>query len=314
MERRALTQLAGCDPRDISRDPLNRPRKALELAARRDYKATGLDRFQVVAGETKKAGELPLKVKERHRCLKRLLRLVGERVRLLGADSVATDSAKILPMLSKEKQRFVVVGLLWLWCAILIGYRIHLAPDGLALGLVWNLFLASVPLLWSSAFATALRRGRGLLAGAFFCLWLLFFPNAPYLLTDLLHLAPRPFVPLWFLLAMLLSCAGTGTLLGYLSLIHVHTVVEEKWGQTTGWIVVAGSLLLCGFGIYLGRFLRWNSWDVFTKPVQLLRSVAGQFVDAGPYPHPAGVTLIFGVGLLIGYLGLRVVGASAPSK
>ena len=268
----------------------------------------------IISEEPKKIGETLLKVKETHRFAKEPLRFGGERARLLGCRFPAANPAEFSMNLSKEKQRLAVVGLLWLWCALLIGYRIHLAPDGLALGLLWNLFLASVPLLWSSAFASAMRRGRGLLAGACFFLWLLFFPNAPYLLTDLLHLAPRPFVPLWFLLAMLLSCAGTGALLGYLSLMRVHCAVEEKWGQATGWVVVAASLLLCGFGIYLGRFLRWNSWDAFTKPVQLLRSVAGQFVDAGSYPHPAGVTLIFGVGLFIGYLGLRVVAASAPAR
>jgi uncharacterized membrane protein len=217
-------------------------------------------------------------------------------------------------MLSKEKQPLAVVGLLWLWCAALIGFRIHLASDGLAVALLWNLFLATVPLVWSWAFASAMQRHRPVLAGACFLLWLLFFPNAPYLLTDLIHLGPRPSVPLWFLLAMLLSCAGAGTLLGFLSLGHIHTVVEQKWGRASGWAVVAGSLLLCGFGIYLGRFLRWNSWDAFTHPLRLLRSIAGQFVDSGPYPHPVPVTLVFGVGLLIGYLGLRVVAASTSTS
>jgi uncharacterized membrane protein len=143
------------------------------------------------------------------------------------------------------------------------------------------------------------------LAGVFFSLWLLFLPNAPYILTDLIHLVPlasQPDVPLWLLLAMLLSCAGTGTLLGYLSLMQIHSAVEQNFGRTAGWSVAIGSLTLCGFGIYIGRFLRWNSWDAFANPISLLKSVAGQFIDAGPHPHPAGVTLVFGMGLLIGYL------------
>ena len=215
---------------------------------------------------------------------------------------------------SLQKQRLAVVTLLWSWCLALIAYRMYRAYDGLAIGLLWNLFLASVPLVWSSAFASALERGRILRAGVFFFLWLLFFPNAPYLLTDLIHLGPRPHVPLWFLLAMLLSCAGAGTLLGYLSLIAVHTAVDAKWGKVTGWAVVVSSLLLCGFGIYLGRFLRWNSWDAFTHPIRLVKSIIGQFLNSGPHPHPVPVTLIFGIGLLVGYLGVRVVGASVPSK
>lgn len=212
--------------------------------------------------------------------------------------------------LSNEKQRIAIVALLWLWCTALIAYRIYLAADSLAVGLLWNLFLASVPLVWSAAFATAIERSRRLLAGVYFFLWLIFFPNAPYLLTDLIHLAPRPHVPLWFLLAMLLSCAGAGTLLGYLSLIRVHRVVEGRWGAVVGWAVVTVSLMLCGFGIYVGRFLRWNSWDALTNPLRLFKSLTAQFINSGPHPHPIPVTLVFGFGLLVGYLGLRVVAAS----
>ncbi len=208
---------------------------------------------------------------------------------------------------SPEKQRFVIVSLLLLWCIALITYRIHLAYDWLAVGLLWNLFLATVPLLWSSAFRLSIARGRLFWAAAYFFLWLLFFPNAPYLLTDLIHLGPRPHVPLWYLLAMLLSCAGTGTLFGYLSLLDIHTVVERRWGETVGWSVVATSLMLCGFGIYLGRFLRWNSWDAFTHPIRLMNSIVGHSVSSVPHPNPLSVTLVFGIGLLIGYLGLRVV-------
>jgi uncharacterized membrane protein len=209
--------------------------------------------------------------------------------------------------LSAQKQRLAVVALLLLWCVALITYHIYVVADRLMFWLLWNLFLATVPLLWSSAFETFIQRNRPVVAAIFFSLWLLFLPNAPYILTDLIHLAPRPQVPLWYVLALLLSCAGAGTLLGYFSLLQVHTVVEAKFGKTTGWAVAAGSLMLCGFGIYVGRFLRWNSWDAFTNPMRLARSVLGQFVDPGPHPHPLAVTLVFGTGLIIGYLALRVV-------
>ena len=218
--------------------------------------------------------------------------------------------------ISNEKQQFAIAGLLLFWCAALLGYRLYCSFDRLAVALMWNLFLAVVPLFWSSAFQAANARGHRVLAGFCFALWLLFLPNAPYLLTDLIHLAPRPHfgVPLWYVLAMLLFCAGTGTLLGYLSLINVHLVVEQKFGKTAGWIVAGASLMLCGFGIYLGRFLRWNSWDAFTHPIQLLKAVIGQFIDAGPHPRPLDVTLIYGVGLIIGYLALRVVAASTRTE
>ena len=216
--------------------------------------------------------------------------------------------------ISIRQQRLAIVGALLLWCTALIWYRIYLASglhhtigEKAGLGLLWNLFLATVPLLWSSAFQTATIRQRPVWAGIFFCLWLLFLPNAPYILTDLIHLAPRPHVPLWFILALLLSCAGTGAMLGYLSILDVHAVVEEKFSKTTGWAVAISSLLLCAFGIYLGRFLRWNSWDALANPLQLLRSIVRQFIDPSVHPHPLGVTVVFGLGLILGYLALRVV-------
>lgn len=211
---------------------------------------------------------------------------------------------------SSAKQRLAIVAALLLWCTALLTYRISIAPDGLSVGLWWNLFLALVPLMFSSALKAAHEAKQPFLAAFYFVVWLLFFPNAPYILTDLVHFRAIPGVPPWFLLAMLLSCAGAGTLFGYLSLIDVHIVAQRKFGVTIGWIIACGSLMLCGFGIYLGRFLRWNSWNAFNRPFELLKAVVGQFVDAGPHPNPLAVTLVYGVGLIIGYLALRVIAAA----
>jgi uncharacterized membrane protein len=209
--------------------------------------------------------------------------------------------------LSPARQRLAIVAVLLLWCTTLLTYRIYISPDMLSVGLWWNLFLAVVPLMCSSALKAAHENKRPFLAALYFVVWLLFFPNAPYILTDLVHYRIIPGVPSWFLLAMLLSCAGAGTLFGYLSLIDVHAVAQRKFGVTIGWIVICGALILCGFGIYIGRFLRWNSWNAFNRPLELLREVMGQFVDAGPHPNPLAVTLVYGVGLIIGYLALRVI-------
>ena len=218
--------------------------------------------------------------------------------------------------LTQAQQTISGIALLLLWCVGLLAYRSYLTPqafvggDKFTRGMLWNLFLAVVPLLWSLAFQAASARNRPASAASFFCLWLLFLPNAPYLFTDLIHLHSSPNVPLWYVLAVLMSCAGTGTLLGYLSLSQVHKVVEQKHGKKMGWTVAAGSLLLCGFGIYLGRSLHWNSWDVFVHPRQLLSTLAGQVIHPGGQPNPIAVTLVFGVGLMVGYIALRVLSAS----
>ena len=216
--------------------------------------------------------------------------------------------------LSPNYQRLIIAALLLLWSVALVVHRPHLAKDKSADGLLWNLFLAAVPLLWSSAFRWSFEGRRFLLSPVFFVLWLLFFPNAPYLLTDLIHLGPRPDIPVWSVLFMLLSCAGTGTMLGYLSLGDIHGAIEQKLGKATGWTVAVLSLMLCGFGIYVGRFLHWNSWNAFNHPIRLFYSLSGQFSNPGTSPHPASVTLIFGVGLLLGYMALRVVALPSSSK
>lgn len=216
--------------------------------------------------------------------------------------------------LSPEKQRLAVVGLLLLWCIALNFFGFYLAPASLGLGLLWNLFLAAVPVVWSAAFQSACSKEQNFKAFAFFVLWLLFFPNAPYLLTDLVHLRPTVGIPSWYLLAMLLSYAGAGTMLGYLSLIHVHNAIQQRLGELTGWMVAISSLLLCGFGIYVGRFLRWNSWNAFNDPLNLLKDVAGRMSNPGEHPHPLAVTLVYATGLIIGYLSLRIFAASASSR
>jgi uncharacterized membrane protein len=215
--------------------------------------------------------------------------------------------------MSADAPRWTLPGVLTLWCAALIVLRMERSGSLLYGFLLWNLFLAWIPWLAARAFRASSRRHSPRLPRlGWLTLWLLFLPNAPYLLTDLLHLAPRPAVPLWYDLALLFSCAGTGLLLGYVSLLEVQGTVEEQLGRTAGWMVAAGSLFLSGFGIYLGRFLRRNSWDPFTDPAGLFLDIADRLLHPASYPRTYGVTLIFGIGLLLGYAALRVASSERP--
>ena len=139
--------------------------------------------------------------------------------------------------------------------------------------------------------------------------WLLFLPNAPYILTDLVHLGVRPPVPLWYDLAVLLSAAGVGLLAGYVSLADVHDVVARRWGGAVGWALAVVALFLGAFGIYLGRVLRWNSWDVLAAPGGVARSVLGPVLNPGAYPVAVVITLVFGGMLTAGYVALRSIAA-----
>ncbi len=168
----------------------------------------------------------------------------------------------------------------------------------------WNLLLAWIPLVcaagaWLLQGRAARVRWRTLpLLG----LWLLFFPNAPYILTDLMHLAPRQGVPLWYDLLLLLSYAWNGLILGFVSLWVVHGLLQRWFGPLVGWLGATGCLLAGAVGIYLGRFERWNSWDLLTQPEPILRSLLGGLLYPMQHIYQIGV-----IGLLAGLLAVMYV-------
>ncbi|HRQ38488.1 MAG TPA: DUF1361 domain-containing protein [Chloroflexota bacterium] len=134
--------------------------------------------------------------------------------------------------------------------------------------LVWNLILAWLPFLFATV--VIMFHGKHYVTIFFAILWLLFFPNALYIVTDLLHLRPRVDVPLWYDMILLFSFALTGLCLGFASLSLLQSRVAAHWGHRVGWLFALAAMALAGLGVYIGRFLRWNSWDVFSSPTSLL--------------------------------------------
>jgi uncharacterized membrane protein len=162
--------------------------------------------------------------------------------------------------------------------------------------LPWNLFLAWIP--WFAALGFAAARGPAALAASG-ALWLLFLPNAPYLVTDLVHLRPRIGVPHWYDVLLFGAFALAGCVLGWASLEVVHRRVARALGAPGAAAVVAIVLFLTGFGVYLGRFLRWNSWDVVTRPVALAAEAAAALATARALVFSALFGLFVGVGYLV---------------
>ena len=185
----------------------------------------------------------------------------------------------------------------------------------------WNLFLAWVPFVLSLCVATVHDRGgpRPLL-WAFAAGWLLFLPNAPYILTDFIHLGRVGGAPLWFDAALIGTFATAGMALGLGSLLVVHHVVEARAGRVVGWAVAVGSLVLSAIGVYLGRFPRFNSWDVITDPHGLVGVVLQRLADplGNPFLLRFGVvmsSLLLGSYLLAWVVGRGVLGpARGPAR
>jgi uncharacterized membrane protein len=181
--------------------------------------------------------------------------------------------------------------------------------------LVYNLFLAWLPLVFALLASEYSRKSakpnwRFLsLAGA----WLLFFPNAPYIFTDLVHLSTWFYGHFWADLALILMCALTGLVLGFLSLYLMHSIVTKMYGPITGWAFIAVAAGLGSFGIYLGRFLRFNSWDVFSKPSQLYHGLgdwAGHYMYHG---FSIAFLVLFAAFLFVTYLMLYALTHLSPA-
>lgn len=197
----------------------------------------------------------------------------------------------------------------------LVGARVVYTRNIMYAFLVWNLFLAWLPLVFALFASDEFQGGTSRswrflsLAGA----WLLFFPNAPYIFTDLIHLRTRFFQHFWVDLTLILLCAVTGLVLGFVSLFLMHSVVTRVFGRLTGWVFIAAVTGVSGFGIYLGRFMRFNSWDVLFKPVELYRGIGNLSANRLMNPNPLAFPVLFATFLFISYLMLYALTHLKPA-
>ena len=168
---------------------------------------------------------------------------------------------------------------------------------------VWNLFLAIIPLLISRQ----LNRLKRLNAGALFLLiwWLLFLPNAPYIITDIFHYYERPPVPKWFDLLLVTSAAWNGLIIGIVSLLQVEEFLTKCLSSLKVSLVMAAAIISCAFGIYVGRFMRFNSWDILTNPIVLLRQVGGRVLYPQHHLGTWAFTVLFATLLWLVYQTLK---------
>ena len=221
----------------------------------------------------------------------------------------------------RQFQLFLLLSLSTIYCFALVGMRLHhlkfdfsqiqsthdlakLRGTTTFLFLIWNLFLAWIPYFIALALESAFQWSKSKwLALLMLISWLLFFPNAPYILTDLLHLKSRHPVPFWYDLMLFISFAWTGLLLGLLSLYEVQLFSKRRLDSTVSWILITSAIFLCSFGIYLGRCLRWNSWNILTNPLSLCQDILLSLTDS----MAIKITLVFSGFLMIVYLTLNAL-------
>jgi uncharacterized membrane protein len=179
--------------------------------------------------------------------------------------------------------------------------------------IAWNLFLAWLPLGFAYL---ALQPGATprLVRLVFGLAWLLFLPNAPYLITDIGHLHRGDQVPLVFDVVLLFSAAMCGLVLGLVSLRYVLAAVARRLGAWPSRLVGLAVLAATGFGIYLGRYLRWNSWDVLVRPLALARDVWLHVRHPLQHWQAWALVLLFAALLTLAYGALMTLNWARPEE
>jgi len=220
------------------------------------------------------------------------------------------------------------LGTLLLFVRVLVSHRLE------HLYLVGNLALAWIPLLasmllesWDKSPLESAASAQGAPADsassqndlkarapraawkrtAAYVIWFFFFPNAPYIVTDLVHLGPKQHGHFWIDMLLILLFALTGLVLAFLSLRLMQRRVERRCSWTVGWLFVAGMSFLCGMGIYAGRFLRWNSWDVILRPWLIISDLQHWLRNFIYHPLSIAFPVMFALFLFTIYLTLLAI-------
>lgn len=207
---------------------------------------------------------------------------------------------------TNQFQISVFMAVLSVLCFGLSLFRMEYSGTRHFLFLNWNLFLAFVPWLFTVILMLSpnLQKSRLLVFGML-GMWLLFFPNASYILTDLFHLSHTSSMPIWFDLVLILSFAWTGLLYGFLSLWNLEELMERFLSKR---VITALSVLLLfvsSFGIYIGRYLRWNSWDIVHHPTRLMGDIGDRILNPLDHTRTWGVTVFMGLFLTMMYFTFR---------
>lgn len=190
---------------------------------------------------------------------------------------------------------FVLLNLGCLVCILLVAARVAYTDSRRHTGLIWNLFLAWIPFILAY-FAHVISWRRiwlYLVIPAISILWLVFFPNAPYMLTDLQDLARAGGVdaPLWYDVIIVGWASWTGMLLGVISLYLMQDIIIRTFSRWAGWAFVLVISGLSSFAIYIGRFVRLNSWDILQRPAETTMEILGIVID--PSMRLAAFTILY---------------------
>ena len=195
---------------------------------------------------------------------------------------------------------------------LLLTTRIVLTHSLTYIFFVWNLFLAIIPLVLSNYLFKQQKLGIKSIVIIFG--WLFFYPNAPYIITDFFHYVERPPVPYWFDLLICISAVWNGLIIGLISLTQVEQFLLLHLKPIIVKTIVMASFFLCGYGIYIGRFLRFNSWDIIADIDGLFDASLERVIHPFHHTTTCGFTILFAAMMAVFYYTIKSIAQTFISK
>jgi uncharacterized membrane protein len=164
-----------------------------------------------------------------------------------------------------------------------------------------NLLLAWIPLLIAQ---TCYKEKSNWKSFMLFGAWIIFFPNSGYIITDLIHLKPRNDIPFLFDTTMVFTFAFTGFITGLLSALLIYRRMKSVVSPLKCKVLIVAIMFLSGYGIYIGRFLRWNSWDIFLHPLAILSDTFVRVIHPSEHPGTYSVSIFIGMLLTLAFFAI----------
>lgn len=197
---------------------------------------------------------------------------------------------------------------------LLISARIVYSGSIRYIFLSWNIFLAWIPYVLSYYFALY-KNKESWKRAILFVSWLLFFPNALYIVTDLIHLEESTNVPLWYDAVLLFASSFVGLIMAFISLQRVEYFLNGIFNKKVVKYIIPLILFTGSFGVYLGRFQRWNSWDVIHNPLALTMDILDRFISPVDNYKTWAITVILTALYSLLYFFIKIIpNAFAESK
>ncbi len=216
----------------------------------------------------------------------------------------------IFKLFNSNRQINSILFLFTAYCLLLLIIRVKLTNSIYLFFLVWNLFLAFVPYFFISYLKTQISFQKNKIKALLFLFaWLLFLPNSFYILTDLIHLSQSSDHLLWFDLVVFSSYALIGFVIGIISLIEFENIIENYASPLAIKLIMPLICFICGVGIYLGRILRYNSWDILSNPIQLLQDLLTSVLSV----HALLFSFFFGAYIYLFYSLKKIYSIISPN-